>query len=56
VLECGEQERHFGNLQGIYRGLASTWLLAMCGGIGFILKENISQKWTLILAAFLAEC
>src|SRR6266536_2277682 len=33
VLECGEQERHFGNLQGIYRGLASTWLLAMFAGV-----------------------
>jgi len=48
VLECGEHERHFGNLQGIYRGLASTWLLAMCGGVGFLLKENIDQKWMLI--------
>ncbi len=39
VQECGEQERHFNTIQGIYRGLASTWLLAMFGGIGYILGK-----------------
>ncbi|MFB3813090.1 MAG: hypothetical protein ACE14L_03180 [Terriglobales bacterium] len=40
VTECGEQERHFNTLQSVYRGLASTWLLAMCAGIEFVLKER----------------
>lgn len=54
IVECGEQERHFGNLQGIYRGLASTWLLAMFAGVGFLLKENPPEKWALIFATGLA--
>ncbi len=49
VQECGEQERHFNTLQGAYRGLASSWLLAMFAGIGFILeKSGIEPKHVLV--------
>jgi hypothetical protein len=37
VKECGEEERHFNNLQSAYRGIASTWLLATFGAVGFLL-------------------
>jgi len=36
VQECGEEERHFNQLQSIYRGLASTWLLATFGAVGYL--------------------
>ncbi len=36
VEECGEEERHFNQLQGIYRGLASTWILATLGAVGYL--------------------
>jgi len=26
VQECGEEERHFNQLQSVYRGLVSTWI------------------------------
>lgn len=35
--EIGNYERHFNNVQSIYRGMASSWLLAAFGAIGFIL-------------------
>lgn len=34
-----EQCQHFNTLESSYRTLASTWLLAAFGGIGFLLKE-----------------
>jgi|SRR5208283_2041290 len=37
VQECGEEERHFNQLQSVYRGLASSWFLATVGAIGFLL-------------------
>jgi hypothetical protein len=37
IQECGEEERHFNQLQGIYRGLASTWILATLGAVGYLL-------------------
>src|SRR5262249_21477532 len=37
VQECGEEERHFNQLQSVYRGIASTWLLATFAGVGYIL-------------------
>lgn len=40
VLECGEQERHFNQLQSTYRSLCSTWLLGVFAGIGFILSAE----------------
>jgi hypothetical protein len=48
VQECGEQERHFNTIQGAYRGLASTWLLAMFAGIGYILDNKINPTHLLI--------
>lgn len=38
ITEIGEAERHFNTLQATYRGLASTWLLAMFGAVGILLK------------------
>lgn len=38
--ELGEYERHFNNLQSGYRNLASTWLLAVFAGIGFVLVQQ----------------
>jgi hypothetical protein len=37
VQECGEEERHFNQLQSVYRGIASTWLLATFGAVGYLL-------------------
>ncbi len=60
VSECGEQERHFNGLQNSYRTLASTWLLAMFGGIGFFLAQKLeygnSYRLFLIWAVALAGC
>jgi hypothetical protein len=39
VLELGQQERHFNQMQHQYRLLASSWLLAMFAGIGFSLSQ-----------------
>lgn len=38
----GDQEKHFNSLETQYRLLASTWLLASLGAIGFILKDDKS--------------
>src|SRR5258708_6090168 len=47
VVECGAYERHFNQVQSFYRGLASTWLLATVGGIGYVLtKEQTSATTT----------
>ncbi len=40
--ELGATERHFNGLQSHYRTLASTWLLAAFGGIGFVLTTELS--------------
>ncbi|HVO81248.1 MAG TPA: hypothetical protein VMT28_10980 [Terriglobales bacterium] len=37
VKECGEEERHFNTLQSTYRGVASTWILASLGAVGYLL-------------------
>jgi hypothetical protein len=56
LTECGEQERHFNTLQSAYRGLASTWLLAMFGGLGFMVKDMATypDKWLMIFGLGLA--
>jgi len=36
IQEIGAGERHFNNLQHNYRVLASTWLLAMLAGAGYV--------------------
>lgn len=43
LKEIGVNERHFNNLEIEYRKLASVWLLASFGGIGFLLKENLKM-------------
>ena len=35
LVEIGEAERHFNGIESTYRGLASTWVLASFGGMGF---------------------
>jgi hypothetical protein len=40
VTECGEEERHFNQLQSVYRGIASTWLLATFGAVGYLLYDK----------------
>ncbi len=47
LLEAGQMERHFNQLQASYRALASTWLLATFAGIGFIVvnAKSIPIDW-----------
>lgn len=40
VQECGEEERHFNTLQSVYRGVASSWLLATFGAVGYLLFDK----------------
>jgi hypothetical protein len=40
--ELGVIDRHFGSIQSHYRALASTWLLAAFGAIGFILAKDFN--------------
>lgn len=42
VNHIGDQEKHFNSLETQYRLLASTWLLASLGAIGFLLKDDRS--------------
>jgi hypothetical protein len=39
--QIGDQEKHFNYLETQYRLMASGWLLASFGGIGFLLEDNI---------------
>jgi hypothetical protein len=44
VQECGEAERHFNQLQSVYRGIASSWLLATFGAAGYLeFKDNVRR-------------
>lgn len=43
VNHIGDQEKHFNGLETQYRLLASTWLLASLGAIGFLLKDDKSS-------------
>jgi hypothetical protein len=38
--ELGAYERHFNQMQSVYRGLASTWLLATIAGIGYVFDKS----------------
>ncbi len=40
VTEVGAYERHFNEIQAKYRALASTWLLATFGAVGFVLSQD----------------
>jgi hypothetical protein len=42
VQEIGVYERHFNSLQANCRGIASAWLLATFGALGFCLSEKFS--------------
>lgn len=44
------QSEHFNGLESTYRTLASTWLLAAFGGIGFILKDVPDYAGLLVAA------
>src|SRR5687768_6564323 len=50
-----EQEKHFNGLETQYRLLASTWLLASLGAIGFLLKSetglSLDQNKLLLIGA-----
>ena len=53
----GEEERHFNGLELEYRKLASHWLLASLGAIGFLLskKEDVPINiWALVIGICLA--
>ena len=41
VKEIGVQERHFNDLNSRYKTMASTWLIAVFGGCGFVLTKGI---------------
>jgi hypothetical protein len=43
VNHIGDQEKHFNGLETQYRLLASTWLLASLGAIGYLLKDDKSS-------------
>ena len=51
MKEIGNFERHFNQLEHQYRVLASTWLLAVFSGTGFLFSkgQNIPY-WELIIA------
>src|SRR5262245_38062724 len=51
ITEIGVQERHFNGLQSTYRNMASGWLLATFGGMGFALTQKITVDYELLLAA-----
>ena len=54
IKEIGEEERHFNNVSSTYKTMASTWLLAVFGGIGFILANAIEPKLLLTAGIGLA--
>jgi hypothetical protein len=46
--ELGTYERHFNQMQNVCRGFASTWLLAVFGGFGYIIANKTQGilDWT----------
>ena len=40
LKEIGTYERHFNQMQNVCRGFASTWLLAVFGGFGYIIANK----------------
>ena len=42
------QCQHFNGLESTYRALASTWLLAAFGGIGYILNGDVARQAMLV--------
>ncbi len=41
LCDLGEDEKHFNQLEAQYRTLASTWLLAAFGAMGFLLSTDL---------------
>ncbi len=41
LVELGQQERHFNELESRYRTLASSWLLATFGGLGLVATQDV---------------
>lgn len=57
VKACDDREKHFNTLQSHYRTLASTWLLAAFGAMGFILSTTLNTalpRFTMIVAIAVA--
>jgi hypothetical protein len=52
LKELGAYERHFNVVQAQYRALASGWLLAALGGMGFVMKEHANMPIPPELAVF----
>lgn len=44
VKACDDREKHFNDLQGRYRTLASTWLLASFAGIGVAFSGDLEWE------------
>ena len=42
--ELGAYERHFNNIQNIFKGLSSTWFLAGFASIGYLYTSNINSE------------
>ena len=52
MLELGEQQRHFNQMQTQYRTIASTWLLATIAALGFVYsKENVPLSPDILAAS-----
>jgi hypothetical protein len=47
VTQC----QHFNDLESTYRTLASTWLLAAFGGVGYVLSSDVGENGALLIAA-----
>lgn len=47
VTEIGKAEREFNSLQSSYRKLASTWLFAVFGALGFLLAPIEASNGTI---------
>lgn len=57
IGHIGEEERHFNGLEMEYRKLASQWLLAALGAIGFVLsREHVMfiAPWVLVICISVA--
>ena len=53
MKELGNYERHFNQLEYQYRVLASTWLLAVFSGTGFLLSTGGAIPYWEIVVAFI---
>jgi hypothetical protein len=59
IGEIGVQERHFNGIESEYRKMASTWLLATFGAMGFSLTQNFQiaiDREVLLAGVAVAGC